>query len=108
MRSILYIIIIAIAVWVYSDATKRAKSSTEAALWAIGTFLLPIVVLPVWLITRPKIGTINNEPIPEYHREVRTIDQELDNIERLRHEGAINEEQYQILKDDLLKKKHHK
>ncbi|HHV80499.1 TPA: zinc ribbon domain-containing protein [bacterium] len=44
-----------IAIWVYSDAKKRGKSRGSAFLWFLGTFLLLIVFLPIWLITRPKL-----------------------------------------------------
>lgn len=104
MRFIIYIILIAIAAWVYSDATKRGKSSTDAALWAAGAFLLLIIVLPIWLITRPKIVKHNDDPIPESMREKRTVYEELDNLARLRQEGAISEEQYHSMKSDILKK----
>ncbi len=40
-----------VAAWVYSDATRR--QATHPLLWGIGTFLLLIVVLPAWLLTRP-------------------------------------------------------
>lgn len=105
MRFIVYLILVAIAAWVYSDAVKRGKSSIEAVLWAVGTFLLLIVVLPVWLIVRPKLVNQNHEPVPENMRETRTVTQELDNLARLRQEGAISEEEYQSLKADLLSRK---
>jgi hypothetical protein len=40
-----------VATWVYSDA--RARLAGHPLLWGIGTFLLLIVVLPAWLLTRP-------------------------------------------------------
>ena len=46
-------IAIAIASWVYKDAEKRGMG-TNAYLWAIGTFLFCIVVLPIYLIVRNK------------------------------------------------------
>lgn len=49
-----FLIAALIALWVFSDATKRGKRDGEAAMWAIGTFLLCIVVLPAWLVLRPK------------------------------------------------------
>jgi len=45
------IIVFLIAVWVYSDA--KARGEAQPGLWAVGTFLLAIIVLPVWLIKRP-------------------------------------------------------
>jgi len=43
---------LAIAIWVYTDAQRRGMN---AILWAIGTFLLCIVFLPLYLITRKPI-----------------------------------------------------
>ena len=45
----------AIAFWVYTDAKKRPMN---AILWAIGTFLLCIVFLPLYLIMRKPIGGV--------------------------------------------------
>lgn len=39
-------------VWVYSDA--RARNASRPEWWAIGTFLLAIVFLPLWLLRRPR------------------------------------------------------
>jgi uncharacterized membrane protein YhaH (DUF805 family) len=47
---ILFIISIAIAVWMYRDAEKRGKSG---ALWLIIELLFPIIGLIIWLIVRP-------------------------------------------------------
>ena len=38
--------------YVYSDA--RARGASNPVLWAAGTFLLAIVFLPAWLLTRPR------------------------------------------------------
>lgn len=45
------VISLAVSLWVYSDAKKRGASATA---WAVGTFLLLIVFLPLYLIVRPK------------------------------------------------------
>jgi uncharacterized membrane protein len=55
MEVIGLLIALIVAIWVYSDAKKRGKSSGSAFLWFLGTFLLLIVFLPIWLITRPKL-----------------------------------------------------
>jgi hypothetical protein len=56
METIVGLIIAFIAaLWVHSDARKRSKSSRTAYLWFLGTFLLLIVFLPLWLITRPEL-----------------------------------------------------
>ena len=62
------IIAILVAIWIYKDAEKRGKSG---ALWVIllllASFLLSIIgfiiVLIVWLATRPPIGGEPNKQI---------------------------------------------
>ncbi len=49
----------AIAFWVYTDAKKRPMN---AVLWAIGTFLLCIVFLPLYLIMRKPVGAAPGTP----------------------------------------------
>jgi hypothetical protein len=44
-----------VAVWVYQDA--RDRGAHQPGLWAVGTFLLMILVLPMWLLTRPAKGS---------------------------------------------------
>lgn len=48
---------LAIAVWVFSDAKSRGKSTSSSFLWSLGTFLLLIVFLPIWLVVRPKLSS---------------------------------------------------
>ena len=57
MEIIGVLIALIVGIWVYSDAKKRGKSSGSAFGWFLGTFLLLIVFLPIWLITRPKLPT---------------------------------------------------
>jgi hypothetical protein len=48
------------AYWVYNDAKKRPMNPT---VWAIGTFLICIVFLPLYLILRkPETGSIAGTP----------------------------------------------
>lgn len=49
-----FLIALAVAFWVFSDARARGKSTGSAFLWCLGTLLLLIVFLPLWLILRPK------------------------------------------------------
>lgn len=35
--------------WVFWDAKARGRPESKAILWGIGTFLMMIVVLPLWL-----------------------------------------------------------
>ena len=53
-------IAVGIAYWVYKDANERGSS--HATLWAIGVALFLIVILPLYLICRPKKRTNISEP----------------------------------------------
>ncbi len=56
------VIAAAIAFWVYNDAKKRPMN---AILWAIGTFLVCIVFLPLYLILRkPVTGAAGTPGMP--------------------------------------------
>ena len=53
---IVYLIIpLIVSIWVYSDAKKRGKSDGSAFVWALGVFLLLIIFLPIWLLSRPRL-----------------------------------------------------
>ncbi len=54
MELIAWLFLLVVSAWVYSDAKERGSNSP--AMWAIGTFLFLIIVLPIWLIKRkPKV-----------------------------------------------------
>jgi hypothetical protein len=42
------------AAWVFFDARERGKGIVVAFLWCLGTQLLPIIILPLWIIKRPE------------------------------------------------------
>ena len=44
-----FIIDVLIAIWVYNDAQRRGMNGIG---WAIGTFLLCVIFLPLYLIIR--------------------------------------------------------
>ena len=44
-----------ISSWVRRDARRRGRSEAVGRLWGIETFLLAIVFLPLWLLTRPRL-----------------------------------------------------
>jgi len=48
------LIALLVAIWVYRDSIDRGRSAGSAMGWAIGTFLLLILFLPLHLITRPR------------------------------------------------------
>ena len=45
-----------VGVWVFLDAKSRGKDFSGAMLWGFGTFLLLIIVLPLWLLLRPPLS----------------------------------------------------
>lgn len=60
-----FLVALAAAVWVFSDAKARGVSGGKAIVWSLATFFLLIVFLPLWLIMRPKseVGvTIEGKP----------------------------------------------
>lgn len=54
MQLIGFLIALGAGIWVFNDAQKRSYSTLSALLWAIGTFLLLIVFLPLYLISRSR------------------------------------------------------
>jgi hypothetical protein len=42
-----------LALWVGFDASRRNLGAVKAILWAIGTFLLGVIVAPIYLAKRP-------------------------------------------------------
>lgn len=54
------IIAIAAAVWVYFDAVKLKQDVANKIMWTLATFLVPILFLPLWLLTRPTFDKDGN------------------------------------------------
>src|SRR5437660_10052660 len=52
-----------VAAWVRRDALSRGKRKDVARCWAVGTFLLMIVFLPLWLLTRPRRRRLEPQPV---------------------------------------------
>jgi hypothetical protein len=44
-----------IGCWVFMDALKRGKTRGQAMVWAVTTWMLMILVLPLWFLTRPPL-----------------------------------------------------
>ena len=51
-----FLVALAVAFWVFSDARGRGLTTGKALLWFMGTLFLLIVFLPFWLIMRPGKG----------------------------------------------------
>lgn len=45
-----------IGLWVAGDAERRGKSKPAAFFWFLGTWLLLIIFLPIWLLSRPRLA----------------------------------------------------
>jgi hypothetical protein len=43
-----------IAAWVYKDAKERGKTTGDAVVWAVGTFLVCVPIFFIYLFIRPK------------------------------------------------------
>ncbi len=43
-----------IAAWVYKDAKERGKTTGDAVVWAVGTFLVCFPIFLIYLFIRPK------------------------------------------------------
>jgi len=56
VHTIAMLIPLIVGVWVFLDAKSRGKDLSGALLWGGGTFLLLIIVLPLWLLLRPPIS----------------------------------------------------
>jgi len=50
---VMFVIWIAIGIWLYKDAEKRGKSG---AIWLIIGLIAGIIGLIIWLVVRPPIG----------------------------------------------------
>ena len=52
-----FVTAIIVGLWVFSDAQKRGFSTVAAGAWAVGTMLILIIALPLYLLMRPKTST---------------------------------------------------
>lgn len=50
-----FLLALLLAGWVYYDARRRGEP--QPGLWALGTVVMAIVVLPMWLVRRPPLTT---------------------------------------------------
>jgi hypothetical protein len=48
-----FIIFGLLALWVGFDASRRNLGAAKAILWAIGTFLIGVIIVPIYLAKRP-------------------------------------------------------
>ena len=54
MKVTVYFITLLISAWVFFDAQERGKGVAVSFLWCLGTQLLPVIILPIWLLKRPE------------------------------------------------------
>ena len=60
MHTIAMLIPLLVGVWVFLDARSRGKDISGAILWGVGTFLILIIVLPLWLLLRPPLASASS------------------------------------------------
>lgn len=59
MKYVVFLLTFIAAAWVFFDARERGKGIIVSFLWCLGTQLLPMIVLPLWLFKRPeKLGCV--------------------------------------------------
>lgn len=75
MPTVSLLIAFVAAYWVYNDAKNRGHESSTAILWALGTFAMLIVFLPLYLIFGRKT------PIKKAPRDENIIDVEATVVE---------------------------
>jgi hypothetical protein len=54
MKSLYFLISLFAAAWVFYDAKTRDRGNAVSFFWCLGTQLLLIVFLPLWLFLRPE------------------------------------------------------
>jgi hypothetical protein len=64
-----------VAYWIFKDGENRYPTKSIAPLaWAVGTFLLMIVFLPLYLISRPKKHKgKNNEELSQNQNQLKDL-----------------------------------
>ncbi len=61
---VIFLIVIAISVWMFRDALRRGKSVLVAAGWALGGIILPAIIHFAYLYLRLKSeGSLTGPPI---------------------------------------------
>ncbi|ATW87148.1 hypothetical protein halTADL_0332 [Halohasta litchfieldiae] len=64
--AVIYLVTIAVAVWLFRDALRRGKSIIVAAIWAVGVLILPPIVFFAYLYLRLKTeGSMTEPPISD-------------------------------------------
>ncbi|WP_253737094.1 hypothetical protein [Halohasta salina] len=62
--AVIYLITVAVSLWLFRDALRRGKSVVVAAGWAIGGLVLPAIVHFAYLYLRLKTeGTVTEPPV---------------------------------------------
>lgn len=87
IRIIGALIALAVGIWVYADAKKRGYSTLAASLWGLGSFLLLIVFVPLYLIFRNR-GRIENKPSDIQRVNHNEVQQDRDSVEHLQDEAS--------------------
>lgn len=62
---LLFIVWIAVSIWVYKDAKKRGEESP--IIWFLVTFFGGLIGLIVWFVVRPPIGGLKISKYPSFN-----------------------------------------
>lgn len=64
--AVVYLVTIAVAVWLFRDALRRGKSVVVATVWAVGVLVLPPIVFFAYLYLRLKTeGSMTGPPLSD-------------------------------------------
>jgi hypothetical protein len=64
--AVIYLVTVAVAVWLFRDAIRRGKSVVVAAFWAVGVLLLPPIIFFAYLYLRLKTeGSMTGPPLSD-------------------------------------------
>ena len=61
MSFLLFVVVLCLSAWVYSDA--KSRDSSHPVLWALGCLLMFIIFFPLYLIARPSRKAIERSAV---------------------------------------------
>jgi 4-amino-4-deoxy-L-arabinose transferase-like glycosyltransferase len=97
---LIFVGVIASAVWVFIDAPARGLSWT----WGLGVLAVWIVAFPWYLVERnrqPVIGRAGSSPTNPAVSQAAVPETDLQRLQRMRAEGQLTEAQYEGQKRQL-------
>ena len=64
---VFYMLLIIVCFWIFIDAIKRGEGKFKALLWAVGSYFLFFIVIPVWIWKRPNFYVKSKSFCPKCH-----------------------------------------